>query len=108
MSDEESVGYVYEHVQPLPDRRGQIVQPEIMACRRHEKQDHERKESERLKRKIRDAGVAVIADEHADQRIEIPQGMELKNRKRPVRQSENEHGDAQVPPIVEQGQEPAV
>src|SRR5689334_19872515 len=108
MSDEESVRYVYEHVQPLPDRRGQIMQPEIMARRRHKKQNQQRKKSERLKGKIRDAGVSVIADKHADQRIEIAPCMELKNRKRPVRQSEDEHGDAQVPPIIEQGQEPAV
>src|SRR5689334_21240570 len=108
MSDEESVRYVYEHVQALPDRRGQIMQPEIMARRRHKKQNQQRKESERLKGKIRDARVAVIAHKHADQRIEITQSMELDNRKRPVRQSENEHGDAQVPPIVEQGQEPTV
>src|SRR6266498_2049412 len=108
MGDEQPVRYVHEHMQPLPNGRGQIMQPEVMARRSHEKQNQQRKESERLKGEVRNAGVACIADEQADQRIEIPQCVELEKRKRTVRQSENEHGDAQVPAIVKERQESPV
>src|SRR5579871_1176158 len=92
----------------LPNRGREIVQPEIVAGDGHEEEDREREESEDLKRKIGEAEEARVADEEADQRVQVAQRVELKNRKCAVPQGEHEHGDAEVAAVVEQRQKSAV
>ena len=58
MRDQQRIRRIDEHVQPLPDRRRQIVQPEIVTGRRHQKQNQQREEAERLKREVGQAAVA--------------------------------------------------
>ena len=58
--DQERVRQVNQHVQALPDGRGQVVQPEIVAGGGHQKQNQQREKSEPLKGKVGQA--AVIGD----------------------------------------------
>ena len=69
MTDQQSVGEINKRVQPLPNRRSQIIEPKIVACGRHQKQNYQRDQTQNLKRKIRNAREARIADQNTDKRI---------------------------------------
>ena len=108
VANEQRVREVYQHVQTFPDRRGQIVQPEVMAGGGHQKQNQKRKEAQALEGKVGQAAVACVADEQAHQRIQISQGVKLKNGKCSMRQREREHGDAEMATVVQERQKPPV
>src|ERR1700687_6062011 len=103
MRDQQSVSCVDQHVQPLPNRRREIPQPEIVAGRGHQEENQKREESQSLERKLRQAVIPGVADEYADQRIDVAKGMKLNDGECPVRQSEQKRCDSQMPPVVEQG-----
>ena len=67
---DERIGHVHAHVQGLPHRRCEVVQPEVVARGGHQEQDDERRQTERLERDLTDRRVPSVADEHAHERVE--------------------------------------
>src|SRR6266568_2417132 len=108
MSYQQGIRDIHQHVKSLPCWGGQVPQPEVVARRRHQKEDDQCKEPERLKGKLGHSSVARVADEQTHQRIYISQRMELNQRKSPVCESCQECGDPQVPSVVEQWKEPSI
>ena len=53
----QAVGDIKRHVQGLPGRRAEEDEPEIMAGRRHQEEDQERRDAERLERKTDELAV---------------------------------------------------
>ncbi len=106
--DEQRVGEVDAHVQPLPDRRREVREPEVVARRRHQEEDGERRRAELLERKLRDASPPPVARQQADERILVAQGVELEERQAPVDEGAEKHRDPEVAPIPQQRQKPPV
>ena len=108
MSYQQGIGDIHQHVKSLPCWGGQVPQPEVVARRRHQKEDDQCKEPERLKGKLRHTSIARVTYEQTHQRIYISQRMKLNQRKSPVCESYQKCGDSQVPPVVEQRKEPSI
>src|SRR6266536_92333 len=108
MSYQQDIGDIHQHVKSLPCRCGEGPEPEVVTRRRHQKENDQCKEPERLKGKLGHSSVARVADEQTHQRIYISQRMELNQRKSPVCESCQKCGDSQVPSVVEQRKEPSV
>ena len=108
VQEDQAVSHVDQHVERLPDRRRQVREPEVVRRRRHQEQDDQRQQSERLERELGEAVVVPVARQHAHQRVEHAQAVELDDREAAVRGREQEHADAEVAAVVEQGQEPPV
>src|SRR5215470_11283938 len=102
MRDEKNVGHVYEHVQALPHRRRNVPQPEIVACGRHQKQDHESGKSELLKREIAQAEKISVGDKEAHQGVFVAEAMELHYAERSMNESEQKRHDSEMASVVEQ------
>jgi hypothetical protein len=105
MQQQQAVGDVDQHVQALPDRRRQIGEPEVVAGRRHQEEDAQRQEAQRLEREPRQTAPTAVRGEHADQRVDDSEDVELDDREAAVRQAENKKGHAEMAPVVEQRQE---
>jgi hypothetical protein len=58
-------------VQSLPNRRREIVKPEVVTRRRHQKQQQQRSESEQFKGKLRHAVEVGVTRQQTRQRIDI-------------------------------------
>ena len=58
------------HVERLPHRGCEVVQPEVVARSGHQEQDGERGQTEWLEWDLTDRRVPCVADEHADKRVE--------------------------------------
>src|SRR6266496_1981790 len=68
----------------------------------HQKQDDQCEKTQGLKGKVTDAPVPGIADEQTDERIHIPQGVKLEQRKPSMCQAQEKRRDAEMPAVVEQ------
>src|SRR5208283_5098448 len=106
--NQQRVGHIYQHVQPLPHRCREIPQPEIVARCSHQEQDDQCKETKNLKGEIGDTAVSRIADEQTDKRIRIPQRMKLKQREASMRQGQQKRRDTQVPAVIKERKESPV
>ena len=88
--------------------RREVVQPEVVTRRRHQEQDDERRQTERLERELTDRRVACVADEHAHERIERAERSGTGRSRTRRGQRQREHHHAQMATVVEERQEPAV
>src|SRR5262249_15820538 len=108
VSNQESIGSVNHHVNPLPCRSREIVQPEVVAGRRHKRKNQQRHKSENLERKTRDAAVSSVTEEQTNERGHVSESMKLDDRKHAMYQGDDEHGDPKMPPVIQKGQEPTI
>ena len=69
MGDQGGIGQVNQHVQSLPDGCGQLMQPEIVTGRCHEKEDQQSDHPKRLEGQPRDAFRVGARSEDAEDRI---------------------------------------
>jgi hypothetical protein len=99
---------VERHVQTLPDRRGQEDEPIVVAGRRHQEQNEERDEAQRLEGKADE--LAVVGDfgqfvVEARQRVldRVPFDHEGS-----VQEHDEEGQHAEMAPVVQQRQEAAI
>src|SRR5260370_790485 len=76
-----------------------------MACRRHKKKNYKGEKAQLLKGEIREASEILIRSQQADERIFIPETMELPDCGRTVDRSQNESDYTEVPAIIKQWQE---
>ena len=75
-----------------------------MARRRHEKKNHESEKAQLLKREIREASEILIRSQDADERILIPETVELPDCGHTVDRSQNKSDYTDVPAIIKQWQ----
>lgn len=106
VNDEQGIGDIDAHVQGLPNRRGEIGQPEIVTRRRHDEEDEQGEEAEGLEGKTGDAGPG-IGHENGDDRVDVRVAVVEQGGKDRVDQRKEEHGDAEMAPVVEK-REPAL
>src|SRR5690606_9281794 len=100
--------HVYRQVQQLPEA-SQLAQPEIVARGGHKKQAAQRYEAEGLEGQIGQVRqilghrkIRSIRGQCAQYRIHYAKAVELKDSEDRMNQSQKEHGDAEMPPVVEQ------
>ena len=108
MADQEGVGHVNPHVQSLPDRRGEVRQPEVVAGHRHQREDDQRAKTQAFEGKVRQRIVSCVAYEEAHHGIEITVVVIPGEGYVRVVEREQAHGDTHVPPVVEKWQEAPV
>src|SRR5205807_3577739 len=94
----------HEHVQSLPQGWSQVPEPKVMARRRHEKKNHKSEKAQLLKREIREASEILIRSQDADERILIPETVELPDCGHTVDRSQNKSDYTEVPAIIKQWQ----
>jgi len=75
-----------------------------MARRRHEKKNHKSEKAQLLKREIREASEILIRSQDADERILIPETVELPDCGHTVDRSQNKSDYTEVPAIIKQWQ----
>src|SRR5262249_23997478 len=108
MQHEQAVSSIDEHVEGLPNGCGQIRQPEIMAGRSHEQENHESEETERLKGHAGDGTGERAALENTENGIRVAAGVVSDDSKRGVNQPQQAHGHTRMPTIVKQRQEHSI
>ena len=79
-----------------------------MARRRHEKKNHESEEAQLLKGEIREASEILIRSQQTDERVPIPETVELPDCGRTVDRSQNKSEYTEVPAIIKQWRKPWV
>src|SRR5260370_186335 len=75
-----------------------------MACRRHKKKNYKGEKAQLLKGEIREASEILIRSQDADERIFIPETVELPDCGRTVDRSQNKSDYTEVPAIIKQWQ----
>src|SRR5258708_23868375 len=105
MSNQQGISHIHEHVQSLPQGWSQVPEQKVMARRRHEKKNHKSEKAQLLKREIREASEILIRSQQADERIFIPETVELPDCGRTVDRSQNKSDYTEVPAIIKQWQE---
>jgi hypothetical protein len=98
--DEKGIGHVDAHVKRFPDRCREVGEPEVVARRRHQEEDAERDQAQRLESRV--------AAEQAHERRHDPERVELDGDQSPVSQPDEEGRDAQMTAVVEKRQPPRV
>src|SRR6266481_4068002 len=76
-----------------------------MACRRHKKKNYKGEKAQLLKGEIREASEILIRSQQADERIFIPETVELPDCGRTVDRSQNKSDYTEVPAIIKQWEE---
>jgi len=75
-----------------------------MTRRRHEKKNHESEKAQLLKGEIREASEILIRSQQTDERVPIPETVELPDCGRTVDRSQKKRYYAEMPAIIEQWQ----
>jgi hypothetical protein len=75
-----------------------------MTRRRHEKKNHESEKAQLLKGEIREASEILIRSQQTDERVPIPETVELPDCGRTVDRSQNKSEYTEVPAIIKQWQ----
>ncbi len=108
MHHDEPVGGVKRHVQSLPDRWRQEDEPIVMAGRRHQEQDEERDDAQRLEGKADELAVVgklgqlvVKARQRVLDRVPL-------DHERGVHEGDEEGQHAEMTPVVQHRQETAI
>src|SRR6266481_5044761 len=75
-----------------------------MARRRHKKKNYKGQKAQLLKGKIREASEILIRSQQADERIFIPETVELFDCGRTVDRAKKKRDNAEVPAVIKQWQ----
>jgi hypothetical protein len=95
-------------MQAFPHFRTQVLQPKIVTCRGHYKQDDQRKKTQNLERKATDFRVLGVGQKNTYDRIHVSKRMELNDAENAMRGSKQKHCNTQVPAIVQQRQKRSI
>ncbi len=94
-------------MQGLPCRSKHCI-PIVMACGRHDEKYQQSEQAEQLKRETAKALVISSGSHHRNNWIDVAKTVIPENCQRPMNQGDDEEGYAEVSPVIEQGQKPAV
>src|SRR5258705_1557496 len=104
MTNQQAITHIHERVQILPHWGGQAPEPKVMARRRHKKKNYKGEKAQLLKGEIREASEILIRSQQADERIFIPETVELFDCGRTVDRAQKKRDNAEVPAIIKQWQ----
>src|ERR1700751_6474388 len=104
MTNQQGISHIHQHVQSLPHGRGQVPEPKVMTRRRHEKKNHESEKTQLLKREIREASEILIRSQQTDERIFIPETVELSDCGHAVNRAQKKRDNTKVPALIKQRQ----
>src|SRR5258705_8767807 len=104
MCNEHGISHIHEHVQSLPPGRSQFPEQKVMAGRRHKKKNYKGEKAQLLKGEIREASEMLIRSQQADERIFIPETVELFDCGRTVDRAQKKRDYTKMPAIIKQWQ----
>ncbi len=104
MTNQQGISHIHEHVQSLPQGWSQVPEQKVMARRRHKKKNYKSEKAQLLKGEVREASEILIRSQDADERILIPETVELPDCGHTVDRSQNKSDYTEVPAIIKQWQ----
>src|SRR5689334_8980288 len=88
----------------LPGGWRECVQPEIVARRSHQKENHQSRRAELLEGEIGKTTISGVARQQTDNRVYVTERVELEEREYAVAESQHKHIDAEVPSVIQHRQ----
>src|SRR5258708_18066086 len=104
MTNQQGISHIHEHVQSLQEGWSQVPEQKVMARGRHKKKNYKSEKAQLLKGEVREASEILIRSQDADERILIPETVELPDCGHTVDRSQNKSDYTEVPAIIEQWQ----